>query len=73
MPRLFITDINLGINQLGLAVAARRYDRIQNTESLLSVNKHRNLPYDCIKDTSKITHSIIHKNKYTYIVKHRWS
>ena len=46
--------------------------RIQNTESLL--------PYNCIKDTgkithsittSKITHSITHKHKYTYIVKHR--
>ena len=43
----------------------------QNTESLLSVSKHGNLPYDCIKDTSKITLSIIHKHKYTYIVKHR--
>ena len=36
--------------------------RIQNTEILLSMN-NRNLPYDCTKDTSKITHSIIHKYK----------
>ena len=26
---------------------------------------NRNLPYNCIKDSSKITHSIIHENKYT--------
>ena len=26
---------------------------------------HKNLPYDCIKDTSKITHSIRHEQKYT--------
>ena len=38
--------------------------RIQNTKSLLSMN-NRNLPYVCIKDTSKITHSIIYKHKYT--------
>ena len=36
----------------------------QNTESLLSMN-NRNLPYDCINDTSKITQSIIHEHKYT--------
>ena len=29
------------------------------------------MPYACLKETSKITHSIIHKHKYTYIVKHR--
>ena len=34
------------------------------TESLVSMN-NRNLPYDCIKDTSKITRSIIHEHKYT--------
>ena len=33
--------------------------QIQNTEILLSMN-NRNLPYDCIKDTSNITHGIIH-------------
>ena len=30
---------------------------IQNTESVLSMN-NRNLPYDCMKGTSKVTHSI---------------
>ena len=48
--------------------------RIQttDTESLMSKKtkqktnkKHRNLPYDCIKNTSKITHSITHEHKYT--------
>ena len=43
---------------------------LQNTESLLSIN-NRNLPYDCIQDTSKITHGIIHEHKYIYIIKHR--
>ena len=29
------------------------------------------MPYDCIKETSETAHSIIHKHKYAYIVKHR--
>ena len=42
-----------------------RYGR--NTESLLSMNNMDVcLNYDCIKETSKITHGIIHKHKYTY-------
>ena len=37
----------------------------QNTESLLSMNNIEILPYDCIKDTSKIAHSIIiHEHEY---------
>ena len=36
---------------------------VTDTEFLLSMN-NRNLPYDCIKDTSKITQSIIHEHKY---------
>ena len=38
-----------------------------NTEyrTFIVYEQRRNLPYDCIKDTSKITHSIIHEHKYT--------
>ena len=53
------TDLELdsGIIQIRIII-------IQNTKSLLSMNS-RNVPYDCIKDISKITHSIIHEHKYT--------
>ena len=39
-----------------------RVYRIQNIESLLSMN---NIEMCLVKDTSKITHSIIHEHKYT--------
>ena len=47
----------------------RKGHNVQNAESLLWITQK--LPYDCIKDTSKITHSIMHEHKYTYIVRHR--
>ena len=34
----------------------RERERENRTESLLPMN-NRNVPYDCIKDTSKITHN----------------
>ena len=45
----------------------------QNTECRIFTvyEYHRYLPYDCIQETSKVIHTIIHKHKYTYIVKHR--
>ena len=39
----------------------------RQTDRLFIVcESHRNLPYDCIKDTSKIAHDIIHE----HIIKH---
>ena len=52
-------------NHIRQAVGAVRV--LQNTEMLLSMNNIeicRTTAYDCIKDTSKITHSIIHEHKY---------
>ena len=49
------------------AVRRCRQDRI-----LIVYEWHRNFPYDCIKDTSKITHRIIEEHKYIYIVKHKY-
>ena len=45
----------LGYSKIGI---------IQNTKSFLCMNNSF-FPYDCIKDTSTITHSIIHEHKYT--------
>ena len=35
------------------------FTEYRNTGYLLSVNKTEILPYDCIKDTRKITHTIM--------------
>ena len=60
--RFIAINFHLCAGHLSSQVGGSEYG-IQNTESLL--------PYKCIKDTSKITHSITHKHKYKYIVKHR--